>query len=180
MNTYISLLRGINVSGHNKIKMAALRSLYESLGFSDVRSYLQSGNVVFTSAETDRSAIARSIEAAIADAYGYAVTIFVLGAADLEQVFTGNPFLAGRSEDPARLHVTFLADSPSPEMLDNLVPPANASDEFHIDGAYVYLFCPNGYGRTKLSNAFFERKLKVAATTRSWKTVTALHDMVVT
>ena len=180
MNTYISLLRGINVSGRNKIKMAELHSLYESLKFSDVRSYLQSGNVVFTSAETDRSAIARSIEAAIVDAYGYAVTIFVLDRADLEHTFTANPFLTGRSEDPAKLHVTFLADNPSPEMLDKLVPPANTSDEFHIDGERIYLFCPNGYGRTKLSNAFFERKLKVAATTRNWKTVTALHDMVVT
>ncbi len=179
MNTYISLLRGINVGGHKKIKMAELRSLYESLGFSDVRSYLQSGNVVFTSAETDRSTMAHSIETAIADAYSFAVTLFVLDAADLKQTFIANPFLTGRSEDPAKLYVTFLADSPLPEALDNFVPPANTSDEFYIDGDRIYLFCPNGYGRTKLSNAFFERKLKVPATTRNWKTVSALYDMAI-
>jgi len=178
MNTYISLLRGINVSGRNKIKMADLRGLYESLGFTAVQSYLQSGNVVFTSAETNRDAIRQSIEAAIREAYGFTVPLFILDAADLEQVFTGNPFLTGDSEDPAKLHVTFLAPKPSPEMLGNLTPPANSSDEFHVTGEWAYLFCPNGYSRTKLSNAFFERKLKTTATTRNWKTVSALRNMV--
>ncbi len=178
MNTFVSLLRGINVSGQNKIKMAELRDLYQSLGFSNVESYLQSGNVVFETEEEDATSIAHSIESAITDAFGYSVSVILRDTGAIQRIFTGNPFLNTRNEDPAKLYVTFLADAPSAENLDNLSLPDGVTDEFNVVGQHVYVFCPGGYGRTKLNNTFFERKLKVTATTRNWKTVTALQAMI--
>lgn len=178
MKRYISLLRGINVSGQKKIKMAELRALYESIGFADVQSYLQSGNVVFATEETERTRIAQSIAAAITATYGFTVTVLIQDATDFAQVFAGNPFLEAHGEDLTKLYVTFLVGQPSSEALANLALPANSGDEFAVRGQHVYIFCPGGYGRTKLSNAFFERKLKVTATTRNWRTVTALTNMI--
>jgi len=177
VNTFVSLLRGINVSGQKKIKMAALRDIYQSLGFSDVESYLQSGNVVFTTAEEDAAIVAQSIKDAIADAFGYSVSVILRDVVTFRLVFTGNPFLIDSDEDPAKLYVTFLANVPNADDLSNLSLPVGVADDFHVVGQHVYVFCPNGYGRTKLNNTFFERKLKVAATTRNWRTVTALHTM---
>ena len=177
MNTYISLLRGINVSGQKQIRMTDLKDLYQSLGFTHAESYLQSGNLVFTSDEEDRSIIAEAIEAAIARTLGYEVIVIMRDADDFRRIVQSNPFLTTRNEDPSYLHVTFLTEPPSPAALSTLVVPGDAPDEFHVVGQEVYLFCPNGYGRTKLSNQFFERKLNVAATTRNWKTVTALYNM---
>jgi len=177
MNTFVSLLRGINVSGQKKIKMAELRVLYQSLGFSDVESYLQSGNVAFATAEGDVAIIAQSIEDAITDVYGYSVSVLIRDAEAIQRVFAGNPFLVDRDEVITNLYVTFLAETPSIEHLSDLSLPDGVTDEFQVVGRHVYVFCPNGYGRTKLNNAFFERKLKVAATTRNWKTVTALHTV---
>jgi len=177
MKTFVSLLRGINVSGQKKIKMAELRALYQSLGYSDAESYLQSGNVVFTTAEEDAAKIAQTIRDGITDAYGYSVEVLIRDVEAIQRVFTSNPFLIDRDEDITKLYVTFLAEAPSAEHLDNLSLPDGVADEFQVVGQHVYVFCPNGYGRTKLNNNFFERKLKIAATTRNWKTVTALHSM---
>ena len=109
--------------------------------------------------------------------YGYSVSVLIRDAEAIQRVFTGNPFLIDRDEDITNLYVTFLAETPSIEHLSNLSLPDGVTDEFQVVGRHVYVFCPNGYGRTKLNNSFFERKLKVAATTRNWKTVTALHTM---
>ena len=106
------------------------------------------------------------------------MTVLIQDATDFAQVFAGNRFLAARGEDLSKLYVTFLVDQPSSEALANLALPANSVDEFAVSGQHVYIFCPGGYGRTKLSNVFFERKLNVAATTRNWKTVTALTKMI--
>ncbi len=177
MVTFISLLRGINVSGQNRIPMAELKELYAALGFTNVVTYVQSGNVVFDCAGQDAAQVAARIEAGITRTFGHTVRVLLRDQDRFRQLVQGNPFTQGRNEDPARLHVTFLAEAPAEAALSRLAIPSGAQDEFVIAGQEVYLFCPNGYGRTKLSNDFFERKLGVSATTRNWKTVCALHEL---
>jgi uncharacterized protein (DUF1697 family) len=176
MNTFISMLRGINVSGQKRVGMTALKSLYESLGMLNVRTYVQSGNLVFESNEQSPSKLANMIEVQIERSLGFSVSVFIREPKDFEQIIASNPFLK-RNEDPSKLHVTFLDDSLLGSALSNLAMPNKEGDEFFAGDKGIYLFCPNGYGRTKLSNAFFERKLKVAATTRNWKTVNALYKI---
>ena len=173
----ISLLRGINVSGQKTVRMPELKTLYESLGFSHVATYLQSGNVVFDCAFPEASTAAASIEKAIEGRFGFKVSVLIRSGDDFGRIIDGNPFLTQRNEDPERLYVTFLSDSPPAGALKSLETPIDTTDEYFLSGKEVYLFCPDGYGRTKLSNSFFERKLKVAATTRNWKTVNALRTM---
>ncbi len=177
MHTYLSLLRGINLGSHYKINMADLRALYESLEFTNVQTYVQSGNVIFDSSETDRAQLAESIKGKITEVYGYTVPILIVDAQALMQVFASNPFLTQRNENPSSLHATFLAHPPSEEVVRGFVPPKSGEDEFILAGSVIYVFCPNGYGRTKLTNNLFENKLKVPATTRNWNTMNALAQM---
>ena len=175
--TFISMLRGINVSGQKKIQMVELRNLYESLNLADVETYLQSGNVVFDSTEQEVSKLVESIEAQIEKSFGYAVPVFIRDTNDFQRIIGTNPFLNEKIEDSAKLHVTFLYTFLSKSKLSNLSIPKNDPDVFSIGDKEIFLFCPNGYGRTKLSNSFFERKLDMRTTTRNWKTVNALHSM---
>jgi uncharacterized protein (DUF1697 family) len=279
MKTYISLLRGINVSGQNRIRMPELKGLYESLKLVNVATYIQSGNVVFDCDERDPAVIAGTIEAEMERAFGLSVKVFLRDRDQLQKIIDTNPFVNQRKLDPEKLHVTFLAERPEEEELKNLLarggdcvvaknaprndtaargdsivaknasridtagrgdcvvaknaprndtagrgdsivaknasridtalrsnsllevrllgrtsetsregvttervamtnnPRSGNTDEFVRCGQEIYLFCPNGYGKTKLSNNFFERKLKVAATTRNWKTVNALYTL---
>ncbi len=179
MYTHISLLRGINVSGQKKIKMAGLKGLYRGLGFASVRTYLQSGNVVFDSPENDAVELAARIEARIEQVYGFAVPVFIRHPEDFRRILESSPFADRPGTQPNRLLVTFLLSQPAQDKLEALNVPPDTSDEFAIGEAEIFLFCPEGYGRSKLSNHFFERKLGVPATTRNWKTVNALFDMAV-
>ena len=163
------MLRGINVGGRAKVGMADLRAVFESLGFDDVATYIQSGNVVFGSAKPVRPA---AVEECIAAELGVHPTVVVRTAAEMAAVVQANPFLAA-GIDVATLHVTFLADKPKA----TVDVPAGQPDELAVVGREVYLRCPNGYGRTKLDNTFLEKRLGVAATTRNWKTVTTLAEM---
>jgi len=177
MKTYISLLRGINVSGKNRIGMSELKGLFESLSMTNVATYIQSGNVIFDRADQDPASLARSIEAEITRSFGASVSVFLRDNNQFQQIIENNPFLNQRNEDPEKLHVTFLSDSPSESVLSNLILPVGTPDEFMVYDKGIYLFCPNGYGRTKISNSFFERKLGLSATTRNWKTVMALYEI---
>ena len=174
MNTFISMLRGINVSGKNRIMMAALKEMYLGLGFSNVVTYVQSGNVVFDSAETDAAALTRVIQTAITQSFDLDVPVIIRDKSRFQQLLEGNPFTHARNEDPAKLHITFLSDVPT---LGIPAIPNGCHDEFVLDDKELYLFCPGGYGETKLSNSFFERKMKVTATTRNWKTVNTLYEI---
>ncbi len=165
MTTFLSLLRGINVSGKKSMRMADLTALYAGLGLGHVQSYLQSGNLIFTS-DAEASTLAARIGEAIQAHYGFQVTVLMRQQADLERVLAANPFLK-RNADPQALYVTFLAEVPTATEIEGLGKSQQGSDEFYVVGREIYLHCPHGYGRTKLSNAFFERKLKVAATTRN-------------
>jgi len=152
--------------------MADLRALYEAHGHHDVSTYVQSGNVV--SSTSTRSAAA--VERAIADDLGLDVAVLVRTPADLARVLAGSPFVS-RSADTTKLHVTFLAGSATPATVDALDGDAFLPDRFAVQGHEVYVSCPGGYGRTKINNAWFERKLGVVATTRNWKTVTQLAEL---
>lgn len=179
METYISLLRGINVSGQKKIRMADLRSLYETLELKNVQSYLQSGNVVFDSKEQDAAKLRNLIEAQIEATYGFSVPILILIGDDFRRLIGSRPFVKERSENPTRVMVTFFYERPDRSKLDALSIPENETCQFVIGKHEIFLHCPDGYGRSKLSNNFFERKLGVIATTRNWKTVEALHMMAI-
>jgi uncharacterized protein (DUF1697 family) len=177
MYTFISMLRGINVSGRNRIPMAELKHLYESLNLTNVVTYVQSGNVVFDCAEADAVQTASSIETAITRSFGFSVPVLIRDKSCFQRLIDHNPFATQRHADLTKLHVTFLSASPSKLSVTNLVVPSGISDEFILDDKELYLFCPNGYGESKLSNSFFERKLGVTATTRNWNTVNALYNI---
>jgi uncharacterized protein (DUF1697 family) len=176
MPTYVSLLRGINVSGRNRIPMADLRALYEAHGHDDVSTYVQSGNVVSNTSTRSAATVARTIERAISDDLGLEVTVLVRTPSRLATLVDANP-LAHGGVDPTKLHVTFLGSKPARAKVDALDGRRYAPDEFVVVGDTVYLFCPNGYGQTKINNGYFERTLGVAATTRNWKTVNQLLEL---
>jgi uncharacterized protein (DUF1697 family) len=176
MTTYVALLRGINVGGRTKVGMDDLRRLFVALGHADVKSYVQSGNVLFSSPVEESSRLAGDIQRRIARDLGVTVTVLLRTRDDLAYVVANNPFLS-RETDLAKLHVTFLADAPDHERVARLDTPSGGPDEFSLAGREVYLHCPRGYGRTKLNNAYLERRLGVAATTRNWNTVTKLCDL---
>ncbi|UII32438.1 DUF1697 domain-containing protein [Fulvivirga ulvae] len=177
MQRYIAILRGINVSGAKKIKMEDLRARLTNFGFENVKTYIQSGNIVFDCKKEDPLVLAGQLQQKILEDYGYEVPVVITGANELKHIIDSNPFLKGRDEDQGKLYVTFLAESAASENIAKIDARDFQPDEFKINGKAIYLFCPEVYGRTKLTNNFFERKLKVTATTRNWKTVNALLSM---
>ena len=179
MPTYVALLRGINVGGHQKIRMSDLRTLMEGLGHEAVATYLQSGNAVFRSPRKGDAGLASALEKAIAGELGLTVTVLVRSAAELAGVVDGTPY-GDRGADAKQLHVAFLSAAPTAAAVKKLDAAQFAPDELEVAGREVYLHYPNGYGRTKLTNAVLERRLGVAATTRNWRTVTALAELTTT
>lgn len=177
MQTYITILRGINVSGQKMINMEALKTLMKDLGFQNIKTYIQSGNLIFEHEKVDLYELAKQIEEQILQQYGFQVTVIIRTPGDFEHIINNNPFLITRKEDTNKLHVTFLSSEPKEEYLAKITRPENIPDEFVISGDHVFVFCPNGYGNSKISNTFFENKLKVTATTRNWKTVMKLAEM---
>jgi len=178
MVTGIALFRGINVSGHKMIKMNVLKALFESLGLQNVRTYLQSGNVVFDCEEKSIEFLGKRIEEKVLHSLNLTVPVILRSGRQVEKILLNNPFLKGRNEDAGHLYVTFLSEEPSPANIEKLKEAkSDTSDEYILSGREIYLFCPGGYGNTKLSNNFFESKLKIMATTRNWRTVNRLHLM---
>ena len=175
MPTYISFLRGINVSGQKKIIMADLARLYEGLGFTNVQTYIQSGNVIFTDNKNHpHQKPAQQIEAAILSRYRFSVPVLVRTGKELQEAVAGNPFLQEPGIDPAKLHLTMLQSPPPAEYQAALAAVDCSPDRFIIKDLNIYVYCPGGYGKTKLTNSFLEKKLKVTATTRNWRTVQQL------
>lgn len=174
MQTYISVLRGINVSGHRVIKMDALKKSYAELGFTNILTYIQSGNVIFQSKKSDHLKIENMIKNKISDEYGFDVPVIVKDARDLKNVIKNNSFLNNKNVDLSKLHVTFLSAIPAKSEVKRIKEIDFSPEEFIICDDILYLYCPGGYGNTKLNNNFFENKLKVKATNRNWKTVNEL------
>jgi uncharacterized protein (DUF1697 family) len=177
LTVYIAMLRGVNVGG-NTLKMDWLRNACEEIGLGDVRTYVQSGNIVFTS-RLGAAKLAQTLKATVDAQTRLPVTVVVRSAAELAKVVAGNPFLKQKAVDIAKLHVTFLgkAVKPAKPALERLDALAGDRDEYRIVGGEIYLHCPLNYGETKLSNTAIEKVLAVGATTRNWKTVTTLLEM---
>lgn len=176
MQTYIGLLRGINVGGNNKLPMRDLVQLLEGLGLVKVKTYIQSGNVVFQSERTDREALSTEISRAIHDSHGFAPAILLLDAQELQAAVTANPFPEGEAE-PKSLHLFFLEAAPQAPNLDALAALQAANERFALLGKVFYLHAPDGIGRSKLAqNA--GKGWQVAITARNWRTVTQLLEMV--
>jgi uncharacterized protein (DUF1697 family) len=177
MKTYISLLRGINVSGQKLIKMDALRKSYENMGFHNVTTYLQSGNVIFEGNDSDINDLEQKISRQIENDFGFEVPVIVLTIEKLKQVIDNNPFLKDLNKDQSFLHVTFLSSKPGQFNYKTIEDKKQNGEEIIFSDMAVYLYCPNGYGRTRLNNNFLESKIKVGATTRNWRTTNELFKI---
>lgn len=175
MTTYVALLRGINVGGRNRLPMDELRELLEDLGLGEVRTYIQSGNVVFEAEDADPSRLADRVRAAIGESHGFEPRVVVRGAAEVEHAVEANPFPEAESE-PKTLHLYFLAAEPEDPDLDALEALAKESERYALQGDVVYLHAPDGVGRSKLA-ARAEGPLGVAATGRNWRTVTRILEL---
>ncbi len=172
--TYISILRGINVSGQKLIKMEALKKMYENLAFENVQTYIQSGNVIFLTKSKNTSELESIISSSIKIEFGFDVPVIVVSLDTLEKIKTNNPFIKDTDKDVAFLYVTFLAEVLTEFDEESIIEKKHSDEEIAFTTNAVYLYCPNGYGKTKLNNNFLEKKLKVQATTRNWKTVNEL------
>jgi uncharacterized protein (DUF1697 family) len=177
MPRFISLLRGINISGQKQIRMADLTALYEGSGFSDVRTYIQSGNVVFN-ARGKAGSLSKKIQGAVQKRYGFNVQTLVMTANEFAEVVKSNPFLKSHANETSALYITFLFAKPYVDFA-SIDLPKSGDEDAKLHKGHVYFYGPNGYGRTKLNNNYFERVLKVPATTRNWKTVQTLNSMLV-
>jgi uncharacterized protein (DUF1697 family) len=175
LTTFVALLRGINVGGRNVIAMAQLRALFTSLGFEDVATYIQSGNVVFRSASADSDELTARIENAVAEALSATPTVILRVAAELEGIAARNPYVPG--SDVGKLHVVLLRDAPGRDAAATLDPDRSPADAFALEGREIYLRLPNGAGRSKLTIDYFERALGVPATQRNWNTLLRLIEM---
>jgi uncharacterized protein (DUF1697 family) len=180
MTGYVVMLRGVNVGG-NTLKMDWLRKACEEIGLRDVRTYVQSGNLVLASSMSAPK-LAQTLKTMIDTQARLPVTVIVRSANEISKVVAGNPFLKKKGVDLAKLHVTFLSKAPSKPALtgaalDKLNALAGNRDQYHLSGRELFLHCPINYGQTKLSNIAIEKIFAVGATTRNWKTVTALHAM---
>ena len=178
MTTYIALLRGINVSGQKSIRMPELQDSFSSLGFTDVRTYLQSGNVVFrTEKKSDEGELSTVISARIKHDFGHVVSVIVISANELAHIINSNPLGPIAGGDEKLFHSTFLSEPVSVASFKALKLPAVEGERAVLVGKTVLLHCPHGYGNTKLNNSYFERALGVSATTRNWRTVLALQKL---
>ncbi|UTB31594.1 MAG: DUF1697 domain-containing protein [Methanobacterium sp. ERen5] len=177
MTTYISMIRGINV-GSKRIKMADLMDIYISIGFKPVKTYIQSGNVIFKSNMDDPDDLGQRIIQKIFETYNYHVEVVIRTMEELRTVIKSNPF---GDKEVEYLHVTFLSAIPREDMVHTIdlenINGIKSREELKLLSKEIYLYFPEGYGRTKLNNNFFEKKLGLNATTRNWKTVNKLLEI---
>ena len=176
METYIAMLRGINVSGQKIIKMIDFKNHLQELNFTDVQTYIQSGNAVFKNKKISYKTLENKISRKILDEYGFEVVVIVKSPEELEEIIRNNPFNDNKYFN--RLYITFLSDEPTSDNLEKLRGIDHSPEEFVLKGKTIYFYSPQGYGNAKMNNNFFENKLKVSATTRNWKTVNKLVEMV--
>lgn len=177
MKKYIALLRGINVSGHKIIKMDALRASLSLLGYENIKTYIQSGNIIFETAEDNQKKLEAQIHQNILDTFGFDVPVIVRSQDEWKATFVSNPFVNDRNEDITKLYVTILAEEPSNENFEVLKDFHKGPEEIAKVGLNLYFFYVNGAGKTKLDHNTIERKLKVKGTTRNWKTTTKLMEL---
>lgn len=177
MTTIISMLRGVNVGGHNQIKMDALRALCESLGLRDAQTYVQSGNVVFRTEARDLALVAKRIENRIERDFGFRPDVIVRTASELRDAIARNPFASSSGIEPGKLLVIFLASKPEPGACDKVLKIKADPEELRIDGREVYIYFPDGMGRSKLPWANIHKMLNTPGTGRNWNTVRKLAEI---
>lgn len=163
------------MTGHNSIKMADLADIYSKLGFSNAETYIQSGNVIFSySTDLTNSEISFKIEKAISEKFGYNVPVMLRTADDIRKLILVNPYLKEDSFEPSKMAVIFLYENVSTGQIQKVINVDYPPDKFFISGSEIFIYCPNGFGRTKLYTNFFEKKMGVTGTARNWKTVNAV------
>ena len=177
MKTHLALLRGINVSGHSMIKMDALKTALERIGFKNVKTYIQSGNVFVDSDEENGPSVGFLIKQEIFKAFGHEVPVVVISKADLEACMKNNPYLKEKDCDLKKLYVAFIGKELSSGSLNDLKISQFKPDEAAIDGARIYIKYSVGAGKTRLDQKYIEKKLNTVATIRNWNTVTTLLEM---
>jgi len=175
---YVSLLRGINVSGQKKILMRDLKSLYEKLGFEEVVTYIQTGNVIFSSAINTKPKLIEKIEVAIQQKYKFHVPVLLRTSLEIEIVIENCPYSPVNIEqDGTKILVSFLSSKPSTANINKVLEYVKDGEKLIVRGKEAYLYCPIGYGKSKLTNSFVENKLGIGSTTRNWKSVNKLYEL---
>ena len=177
MTKHLALLRGINVSGHNMIKMEALKAALEAIGFTNVVTYIQSGNVFVETEEESSFGVGFKIKQEIFKTFGHEVPVIVIGKNDLELCFKNNPFLKQKDSDTKKLYVAFISKELSSSAINELKISQFKPDEAVIDGNRIFIKYDIGAGKTRLDQKYIEKKLNVTATIRNWNTVTKLLEM---
>ncbi|UWX54627.1 DUF1697 domain-containing protein [Maribacter litopenaei] len=177
MNRYVAFLRGINVSGQRKVPMAELRSLLSSNGFSEVKTYIQSGNVVFEEADVSAKELKLSLEEIVKAHFGFDVPVLVKSVKDLNKIVNQNPFTNQEDLESNRIYFIMLFGKPKQERVDSFRLEEYPNEEWELVDDCLYLCCKNGYGNAKLNNNLVERKLKLEATTRNHRTLMKLLEM---
>ena len=177
MTTHLALLRGINVSGHNMMKMEALKTMLENIGFTNVRTYLQSGNVFVDSEEESASKVGFMIKQEIFKVFGHEVPTIVITKEDLELCFENSPYLKEKDIDTKKLYVAFVSTELKKENINDLKISQFKPDEASIDGNRIFIKYDVGAGKTRLEGKYIEKKLNVIVTMRNWNTVTNLLKM---
>ena len=177
MPVIICMLRGVNVGGHNMIKMEALKALCVSLKLKDPQTYVQSGNVIFKTEEKDLEKLARRIQDAIEGKIGFRPNVMLRTAAELQQVVARNPFAKRSGIEPGRLLVNFLASDPGKDAREKALAIKIGPEELHLAGREAYIYFPNGQGRSKLPWAAIERALGTSGTGRNWNSVTKMLEI---
>ncbi len=179
MPVYVSMLRGINVGGHKKIKMDRLRGSFEAMGFAQVKTYIQSGNVVFKASKAPPAALCNKIEAKILEDFGHSVSVIIRTADEMKQVVTNNPFLKQKGIDPDKLHVMFLSQAPTAAAVKQVSALTAPLEQIRCLGQELYLYLPNGVAESFVMKKPVDRLLAVTTTMRNWRTVNTLYQMCV-
>lgn len=177
MKRFVSLFRGINVGGHHAVRMDALKELHESLGLREVQTYIQSGNVIFSSDGADLTQVQKDIEDGFAQKFGFQVNVMVRTADEFNVIIENNPFQNQPMQESKWLVAMFLASHPMSTAREDIQRIYSGPEELHIIGKEVFIYYPEGIGRSKLTNTFLEKKLKTMGTARNWNTVLRLQKM---
>lgn len=177
MPVFISMLRGVNVGPHNRIKMDALRALYESLNLQHPRTHVQSGNIIFRAKEKDEAKLTKRIRDGIAKTFGFSPAVVVRTTEELRAAMDANPFAKRKDIEPAKLLITFLAAAPPAGASTTLSDLKGYPEELHLIGRELYIYFPNGAGKSKLPWSQVEKLLGVTGTARNWNSVTKLLEI---
>ncbi|MBZ0271896.1 DUF1697 domain-containing protein [bacterium] len=173
---YVAVLRGINVGGKHRLAMKDLAAMFEDAGAIDVRTYIQSGNVVFRASEGVAASLPARVAAMIEERLGFRAPVVTRTAGEIDRIAKSNPYRAAGA-DPKSLHVVFLAGKPDASRVRALDPDRSPGDEYTVAGSVIYLLCPHGVARTKLTTDYFDAKLQTTSTTRNWNTVLKLREL---